>query len=118
MVNASKSVVKPTVSASKSTITTPPPKSKQEDLGRKDWIENPKIGWLVALHHNIGKLQTRGDMEDTNLSNGDFFVEKVNVNLYMLHSLVMNEIHYHADSAHVVAVDDCHGTKRLMKLLQ
>jgi hypothetical protein len=57
-------------------------------------------------------------MEDAHLSEGDFLVDKVNVNIYMLRSLVMNGIRYHVDDVHVIAVNDCHGMKRLMKLLK
>jgi hypothetical protein len=57
-------------------------------------------------------------VEDAHLSDGDFLADKVNVDLYMLRSSVMNEIRCYVDIAHVVAVDDCHGMKRLMKLLE
>jgi hypothetical protein len=57
-------------------------------------------------------------VEDTHLSEGDFLVDKVNVDLYMLHSSVMNEIRCHVDNAHIITVNDCRRTKRLIKLLE
>jgi tetraacyldisaccharide-1-P 4'-kinase len=56
-------------------------------------------------------------VEDADLSDGDFLANKVNVDLYMLHSSVMNGIHCHVDKAHIIVVDDGHRMKRLMKLL-
>jgi hypothetical protein len=47
-------------------------------------------------------------MEDAHLSEGDFLVDKVNIDIYMLCSLVMNEIRCHVDEVHVITVNDCH----------
>jgi hypothetical protein len=58
------------------------------------------------------------NMKKTNFAKRNLLTNKMNVNLYVLGSSMLNWIGGHVDSRHIVTVDKCGGVKRAMELLK
>ena len=57
-------------------------------------------------------------MEDPNIADSDPVVDEVQVDLYMLHPLMLNGVGGEVHGADVVAVDECALGERAMELRQ
>jgi hypothetical protein len=57
-------------------------------------------------------------VQDTDITDGHAFLHKVEVDLDMLHALVLNGVGGEVDGADVVTVDDCALRQRSVELLK
>jgi hypothetical protein len=57
-------------------------------------------------------------VQDTDITDGHVFPHKVEVDLNMLHALVLNGVGGEVDGADVVAVDECALCQRSVDLLK
>jgi hypothetical protein len=57
-------------------------------------------------------------MKNTNFAKRNLLTNKMDVNLYVLGSSMLNWIGGHVDSRHIVIIDKCGGAKRAMELLK
>jgi hypothetical protein len=88
-------------------VTPPPP--AVETLATADVETRPKL----CKHHgrkpfgeDVGELGGGRDVEDVNISTGDPLVDKVKIDLDMLHALVLDGVGGEVDGADVVAEDE------------
>jgi hypothetical protein len=57
-------------------------------------------------------------MKNTNFAKRNLLTNKMNVNLYVLGSTMLNWIGGHVDGRHIVTVEKCGRVKRAMELLK
>jgi hypothetical protein len=58
-----------------------------------------------TLREDVCELSGRRDMHDADITNGNAFLNEVEVNLDMLHMLVLNGVGREVDNAEIVVVD-------------
>jgi hypothetical protein len=61
-----------------------------------------------TLRHDVRKLMRGGNMKYPNLSQGHLLTYEVEVDLNVLHALMVDRVCCHIDSAHIVIIGD-HG---------
>jgi hypothetical protein len=59
-----------------------------------------------TLHKDVHELGDCQDVQDANITDGNTFLNEVEVDLDMLHMLVLNEVGGEVDDTDVVAVDE------------
>ena len=84
----------------------------------KDAQTGPKIIEQLRrepLGHDVSKLSRGRHMKNSNLTKRDLFSNKINVDLDMLSTAMLNRVRSHVDGADIVTKDDCSGRERMMK---
>ena len=86
-------------------------------------MANVKIGSKLlkyrcweTLGEDIGVLGCHGDMENSNMTEGDTLPNKVEINLNVLRALMLDRIGGEVDSTDVVAINQGGTTKMVAKL--
>jgi nucleoside-triphosphatase THEP1 len=57
-------------------------------------------------------------MQDADFTEGDSFSDKVQVNLDVLGSLMLNQVGGEVDNTKIISIDQCGAMERTVKLLQ
>jgi hypothetical protein len=70
------------------------------------------------LGHDIGELILGGHMENANLAESHLFTDKMDVDLNVLGTTMVDWVCCHIDSADVVTVDNCGDLQGNMKFLE
>jgi nucleoside-triphosphatase THEP1 len=74
--------------------------------------------WMRALREDIDKLQSGRDVEDADITDGNTLMDEVEVDLHVLHVMVLHGIGDEVDRADVVTVDECGAHEGVMELLE
>ena len=75
-----------------------------------------RISRMECPWEDINKLKCGQDMEDTDITDSDTLVNKVEVDRHMLHMLVLHGIGGEVDHAVVVAVDEVDAREGVWRL--
>jgi hypothetical protein len=59
-----------------------------------------------TLREDVRELEYRQDVQDVNITDGNAFLDKVEVDLDMLHTLMLNRVGGEVDDANVITVDE------------
>jgi hypothetical protein len=73
---------------------------------------------MRALREDIDKLQSGRDLEDADITDGNTLMDEVEVDLHVLHVMVLHGIGDKVDRADIVAVDECGTREGVMELLE
>jgi len=61
---------------------------------------------MQAFGHDVHKLMRGWDLKDTNLPQSKLLMNKVDVDLDMLHAVMMDRIGHHIDNTHIVVATE------------
>jgi hypothetical protein len=71
-----------------------------------------------TLREDVHELRCHGHMQNADITDGHAFLHKVEVDLNMLHALVLNGVGGEVDSADVVTIDEDALRQRSVELLK
>jgi hypothetical protein len=60
-----------------------------------------------APDEDVGELRSRWDVQNANFSNDDLVTDEVEIDLNMLHALMLNGVERQVDGTDIVAIDKC-----------
>ena len=71
-----------------------------------------------TLREDVSKLESGGDVQNMYITEGDALSDEVEINLDMLHTLMLNRVRGEINRTNIVTIDNSRTPERRMEFLQ